>query len=71
MKLGSVTKLDKKNKTTSKKSDDYVMSENSDIIAIFPIYSQFGTIWKMDSRCIDCKTYLFFNNNLENRTKNL
>ena len=39
MKLGPVTKLDKKNKTASKKFDDGVMSENYDVIAIFPIYS--------------------------------
>ena len=36
MKLGSVTKVDKANKTL-KKFDDDVMSENSDAIAIFPI----------------------------------
>ena len=38
MKLGPVTKLDKRNKTTSKKFDDDVISENCDVIAIFPIY---------------------------------
>ena len=38
MKLGRVTKLDKTNKTTSKKFDDDVMSKNCDVIAIFPIY---------------------------------
>ena len=37
MKLGPVTKIDKRNKTTSKKIDDDVMWENRDIIAIFPI----------------------------------
>ena len=44
MKLGPVTKLDKRNKTTSKKFDDNVMSENCDVIAIFQIYGQFGAI---------------------------
>ena len=44
MKLGPVTKLDKRNKTTSKKIDDDVMSENCDAIAIFSIYGQFGAI---------------------------
>ena len=44
MKLGTETKLDKRNKTTSKKFDDDVMSENRDVIAIFPICGQFGTI---------------------------
>ena len=43
MKLGQVTKLNKKNKTTSKKIDDDVMSENCNVIAIFlicrPIWS--------------------------------
>ena len=37
MKFGSVTNLDKKNKTTSKKFDDDVMSENCEVIVIFPI----------------------------------
>ena len=37
MKLGSVAKVDKANKTTLKKFDDDVMSGNSDAIAIFPI----------------------------------
>ena len=44
MKLGPVTKIDKRNKAKSKKIDDDRMSENCDIIAIFPIYSQFGAI---------------------------
>ena len=35
MKLGAVTKLDKRNKTTSKKCDDDVMSENCNVIVIF------------------------------------
>ena len=64
MKLGPVTKLDKRNKTTSKKIDDDVMSENCDVIAIFPIYGQFGAIWKPDSGRIVCKTYVFINSNL-------
>ena len=37
MKLGLVTKLDKRNKTTFKKFDEHVMSENCDVIIIFPI----------------------------------
>ena len=44
MKLGRVTKLDKRNKATSKKIDDDVMSANFDVIAIFLIYGQFGAI---------------------------
>ena len=35
MKLGLVTKLDKRNKTTSKNLDDEVMSENFDVIVTF------------------------------------
>ena len=76
MKLGSVTKPDKRKKTTSKKFCDDVMSEYSHTIAIFPIYSQFGAIWKPDSRCIVCKTYFFINTNfflqkLKTELKNL
>ena len=41
MKFEPVTKLDKRNKTTSKKIDDGVMSTNCDVIVIFPIYGQF------------------------------
>ena len=64
MKLGTETKIDKRNKTTSKKFDDDVMSENCDVIVIFPIYSQFGAIWKPDSGRIVCQTYIFINNDL-------
>ena len=64
MKLGPVTKLDKRNKTTSKKFDDDVMSENCDVIVIFPIYGQFGAIRKPDSGRIVCKTYIFINSKL-------
>ena len=56
MKLGPVTKLDKKIKATSKNSDDDVTSENCNFIAIFPIYGQFGAIQKSNSKCIVCKT---------------
>ena len=35
MKLGPVTKLDRRNKKTSKKIDDDVMSKDCDVIAIF------------------------------------
>ena len=44
MKLGPVTKLDKRNKTTSKKFDVDVMSENCDVIVIFRIFGQFGAV---------------------------
>ena len=64
MKLGPVTKLDKRNKKTSKKFDDDVMSENYDVIFIFLIFGQFGAIRKPDSGCIVCETYVFINSNL-------
>ena len=63
MKLGPVTKIHKTNKK-SKKFDDDVMSENCDVIVIFPIYDQFGVIWKPDSGSIVCRTYVFINSNL-------
>ena len=56
MKLGPVTKLHKRSKTTSKKCDYDVMSENCDVIVIFRIYGQFGAMRKPDSRHIVCKT---------------
>ena len=61
MKLGS---FDKKNKTTSKKFDDDVMSTNCDVILVFPMYGQFGSVPKPDSGGTVCKTYIFINNNL-------
>ena len=63
MKLGPVTKIDKINKTTSRKSDGDIISENCDVIAIFLIYGQFGAVQKPDSGCIVCKTYIFINSN--------
>ena len=58
MKLGPVTKLDKRNKITSKKIDSNVMSASSDVIVIFPNYDQFGPTWKPDSGRLVCKTYI-------------
>ena len=52
MELRPVTKLDKRNKTTSKKFDDDVMSINCDVMVIFPIYGQFGAIRKLNSGLI-------------------
>ena len=42
MKLGPATKINKRNKTVSKRID-FILG-NCDIIVIFPIYSQFGAI---------------------------
>ena len=49
MKLGLVSKLDKKNKTFSKNFDDNVISENHDGIVICLIYGQFGATENPDS----------------------
>ena len=64
MKLGQVTKLDKKRKTASKNFGDNVMSVNCDIIVMFPIFAQFGAIRKPDSGRIVCKTYIFISSDL-------
>ena len=48
MKLRPFTKLNKRNKTTSK-NDDNVMSENYDVAVIFPIYGQFEAIKKLEN----------------------
>ena len=50
------------------------MSENCDVISIFPIYSKFGVIEKPDSGHIASKTYIFIKSTFyltktENRTK--
>ena len=63
IKFGPVTKPNKTNKMTSKKSSDDSISANCDVIVIFSIYGQFGAIQKPDSGRIACKTYIFINNN--------
>ena len=73
-KFGPVTKLEKKNKATSKKIDVGVIMANCEVIVTFPIYGQFGTTRKPDAGRIFCKTYIFINSNLfltktESRTK--
>ena len=59
MKLGSVTKFDKKNKMTPKIFGDDVMSTSCDVIIICPIYGQFGAIQKPDSGRIVSKISLY------------
>ena len=49
MKLGPVTKLDKRNTETLKKFDGDVMSADCDIIVFFSIYGQLEAIQKLDS----------------------
>ena len=64
MKFGQIPKLDKRNKSNVKKIDDDVMSANCDVIVVFPIYGQFGAIWKTDSGCMVCKASIFINSSL-------
>ena len=64
MKIAPETKLDKRNKTTSKKFGDDLISASCGAIVIFTIYGWFGAIWKPDSKCIVCKSYSFINSNL-------
>ena len=64
MKLGSVTKLGKRNKAASKKFDVDVMSENCDVTVIFRIFGQFGAVRRPDSGQTVCKSYVFSNSNL-------
>ena len=64
LKLGTVTKIDKRNKTASKKFEDDVISANYEVIAILLIYGHLGAIRKSDSGCTVCKSYIFINNNL-------
>ena len=63
MRLGPVTKCDKRNKTTSKKFDDDVMSGSCDVIVIFRIFGQFGAVWRPDSGYRVFKSYVFSNSN--------
>ena len=53
MKLGPVTKIDERNKVTSQKIDDYVISENFDVIAIFGflVNLQQSGSWIPDTEC--------------------
>ena len=55
-KLGPVAKLNKRNKTTSQKLHNDVMSINCDVIIIFLTYGQFGAIRKPDSGRMVCNT---------------
>ena len=64
MNLGPVTKLDKRNKTVSKKFGDDVMSENCDFIVIFRIFGQFGAVRRPDSGHRVYESYVFSKSNL-------
>ena len=64
MKLGPVTKIDKRKKSKSKKFEVNVMSENFDVIIVFRIFGQFGAVRRPDSGHRVCKKYVFSNSNL-------
>ena len=55
MKLGPVTKLDKRNTATSNKFDDSALSPNFDVTVIFSSHGQFGAIWNPYSGQMVCK----------------
>ena len=63
MKLRTVTKLEKRNKTMLKTIDNDVMS-NCGVIAILPTYDQPGAMRKPYSGYIVCKTHIFINSSL-------
>ena len=58
MKLGPVTKLDKKNMAASHIYIT-VRLRRQDVIIIFLIYGQFEAIQKLDYGRMVCKTYIF------------
>ena len=47
--------------------DVHVMSANCDVIVSFPIYVQFGAIWKPDSGRMACNIYIFITSNLRDK----
>ena len=57
MKLGPVTKLEKRNKITLRNFPDDVVLMNCGVIYILPIYGQFDSIRKPDSGRTVSKTY--------------
>ena len=76
MKLGPVTKPDKRNKAMSKKFDVEVMSENYDVILIFRIFGQFGAVCRPNSGTESAKVMFsvivtFCLTKHENRTKKI
>ena len=64
MKLGSVTKLDKRNMVMLKEFVDDVMSPNCDAIIFFPIYGYLAANREPGSRRMVYKTYILISNNL-------
>ena len=64
MKLGPVTKFNKKNTATSKTFDNNVMSKNCGDVTFSPIYDELAAIRKLDFQRMVYKTYILINNNL-------
>ena len=62
MKLGPVTKLDKRNTATSRKFHDDVMLANLDVIIFVHIHGQ-SEIRKSDFGCMVYKTYILIKSN--------
>ena len=56
MKLGPVNKLEKRNKTTAKKFEFDVMSENCDVSVMFRIFGHFGAVRRPDYGHRFCKS---------------
>ena len=63
MKLGPVTKLDKKKNVNIKKVWQWRYIRICDVIVNFQIYGQFEAIQKLESGRIVCKTYILINSN--------
>ena len=64
MKLGPVTKIDTRSKTTPKKFDYDVMPENCDVIVFFFTFGQLGGVQRPDYGHRICKSYVFSTANL-------
>ena len=62
MELVQVTKIEKRNKATSKRIGDNVILANFDVIVIVSIYGQIGAIQEPNSGRMVCRTYIFINN---------
>ena len=74
MKLGAVTKLDKRGKAMSRKFEDDAMSENCGLIAIFPIYDHLEQSGSRipdvgSAKLIFLSTVTFYLTKTENRTE--
>ena len=69
MKLEPLLKPENRKTMISKKIDDDDMSVNYDVIVNFPIYCQFGDIWKLDSICMVQYSYFIINNDLSSNKR--